>query len=143
MALNRFSTLVLACSGLSLAAIAGGCDTTKAPYAAVPDPVTKETYPAVTLDGSLQETTAVDYSAIVFDPATPDRPMSVSVPMRSRADYDQVIVYKFRWFDAQGRQINETEWRREVLPARRNALLKANALNSTATAWRMDVQRSN
>lgn len=118
-----------------------GCDKTKAPYGAAPDAVTKGNYPAVTVDGSLADTTAVDYPSIVFDQPTPDRPMSVTVPMRSRADYDQVIMYQYRWFDAQGRQVGQSEWRREVLPARRNAMLKANALNSSATAWLLDVQR--
>ncbi len=129
--------IVLSLSALTLVA----CDKTKAPYGAEPDAVTRSTYPSVTVDGSLSDTTAVDYPAIVYDQPTPDRPMSVTVPMRSRADYDQVIMYQYRWFDAQGRQVGQSEWRREVLPARRNAMLKANALNSSATAWLLDVQR--
>ncbi len=127
-------------AALALAALTG-CDTTKAPYAGAPDAITRATYPDVTVDGSLQETTAVDYPSITFVAGTADRPASVNVPMRSRADWDQIVMYQFRWFDAQGRQVGESQWRKEVLPARRNAQLKANALTSAAVAWRLDVQR--
>jgi hypothetical protein len=124
-----------------IASVQLGCDTTKAPYAGSPDAITRATYPDVTVDGSLEGTTAIDYPSIVFTPTSADRPASVSVPMRSRADWDQIVMYQFRWFDAQGRQVGESQWRKEVLPARRNAMLKANALTSTAIAWRLDVQR--
>jgi len=131
---------LVALAAIAFAALTG-CDTTKAPYPGSPDAITRATYPDVTVDGSLEGTTAVDYPSITFTPGTADRPASVNVPMRSRADWDQVVMYQFRWFDAQGRQVGNSQWRKEVLPARRNAQLTANALTSAAIAWRLDVQR--
>ncbi|CAN5858954.1 hypothetical protein BH11PLA1_BH11PLA1_20950 [soil metagenome] len=140
----RRAARMAACLGaLALGAAAlTGCDSTKAPYNAQPDPVTRADYPAVTVDGALQKGLKVEYGSIVFTPVSAERPASIVVPVRSSSDDDQAVAYQFRWYDASGVQIGASEWRREMLPARRNVQFRSNATSERAVRWMLDIKRS-
>lgn len=129
---------VLAAAGL--VALAVGCSGPRPPAGAVADPVMQTAYPAITVDGSIQNFVAVDYTKIIADQATEDRPLSVQVPLRSQADNEMTVQYQFTWFDGQGRQVGETGWRTATLPSRRQMQLQGNAITRSASQWRLDVR---
>ena len=124
-------------AGASFAGLSG-CEGTRGPASPGQDPAV--IYPAITCDPGLAKFIKVDTNRIVFDARTTERPMAVSVPCRNGADNDIFIQYEFRWFDGGGRDAGTSGWKFETIPAGQERLLAANALDSRAEKWRLEIR---
>lgn len=89
------------------------------------------------------------YKNLYFGPATieegtPEQPMRVTVPVRSRYRYKNLnIQYRFEFLDYAGRPIERSgqrEWRFITLEPRNQVFLDANALDTGAKDWRLQVR---
>ncbi len=139
MKFSACSMMAVATASAILGASAG-CSGPRPPAGAMPDPVTQNIYPAITVDGALQNFVAVDYPRIIADQPMADSPLNVRVPLRSQSDTDMTVQTQFTWYDAQGRQVGESGWRTVTLPSRRQVQLGAHAIVKEATQWRLDVR---
>ena len=130
-AITRVATVLLV-----VGACLGGCDT--APARIKPDPVLD--YPQkVALEGLDK---AVVAARPIVTPSTADRPMQVSVPLRSIVDGRALNVqYKFEFFDQNGRPLRTNlGWRFQKLEPRVQVFLEGNALETKAVDWRLQVR---
>jgi hypothetical protein len=121
---------------IGILAIAG-CDTVRAPGAAVADPLPAGAYPQIEAADGLQ-------GFIVYgEPkVSRDRIMSVTVPIRAATDHEDVRVqYRFQFFDRNGVPIgDEPSWRYTKLASRRQEMLQGNAIDSGAADWRLQIR---
>ncbi len=137
---SRAPMPLLVAGGLLVAGLAG-CDTgPRPPAGAFQDPVLASNYPNVTVDPGLQKFLVVDYSLIVAQPATEQRPLFVQVPARSQADNEFAIQYNFEFYGSDNRKLGETGYKTAVIPSRRQIMLSGNAITEKAAAWRLDVR---
>ena len=128
----------LAILSLGVALFAVGCDTVKAPGAASPDPLATEAYPQIAALEGLARTLSFDRPDVRSGP-TP--PMSVSVPVRLRSDFEKKVHYRFIFFDEHGRPLHpQMGWAYQVLPARAQVFLQASALDTEADDWRLEIR---
>ncbi len=116
------------------------CDRVKAPPMAMQDPLPGEAYPAVVLEGGIERSLVVDYDKIVSVAATSSTPLTVAVPIRSKADVQMRIQYEFRWFDEKHMEIGTSGLKFAVVEARRQIQLQGNSLTSKAKGWRVEVR---
>lgn len=116
-------------------------DHVRAPFTPAADPLPGEYYPAITLEPALNGVLVVDPNRIMIDPASPERPMRVQVPIRSLADRMVKVQYEFQWFDAQGREVGRSGFKSEQFPARQQVMLTANPMRSDAVGWRLEIRR--
>lgn len=115
----------------------GGCRHSTVP-AGRADPVSQENYPRVAAMGGLDKW-------LYFGPANlqegPEQPLSVMVPVRSRAGHDISVQYRFEFMDATGRpQRQEMEWRYLLLPSRTQAFMEGAAMDTDVRDWRLVVR---
>ena len=116
-----------------------GCEAPpRTPSSPGQDPV--RAYPAAVIEPALQKFVVIDYTRIIFDAASTEKPMAVTVPARSTADNPFFIQYEFRWFDQQGREQGTSGWKFETMEPGQERMLSANALDSRATAWRLEIR---
>lgn len=78
----------------------------------------------------------------IVDAATEDQPMRVTVPLRSVADRTLRTQYKFTFLDDRGRPVrsNRESWRYQVIAPKAEVYLEANALDTDAVDWRLEVR---
>jgi uncharacterized protein YcfL len=128
-------TILFAVTLLPLSA----CDTVKAPAGVRQDPLHSTAYPQIVILGGLSEWIAGDRP--IIEPATPDKPMKVTVPIRSQADAGLNVQYQFTWFDAQGRPIGQPGGQRFVnIAPRTQVFLEGSPLETTAVDWRLEIR---
>lgn len=145
---NRSSTLALNIKpalGLISAVLLGGMpgcaqDKVRGPSTANIDQLAPENYPKLVIEEpALAKVMAVTPARVVVDrPA--DRPMSVTVPVRSIADNTMRVQYRYIWFDDKGREVRTGEWRREVFAPRVERQLQGAAVDMKSTDWRLEVR---
>lgn len=119
-----------------------GCaqDKVRGPSTANIDQLAPENYPKLVIEEpALAKVMAVTPARVVVDrPA--DRPMSVTVPVRSIADNTMRVQYRYIWFDDKGREVRTGEWRREVFAPRVERQLQGAAVDMKSTDWRLEVR---
>ena len=127
---------ILLTAGLGLTACK---DTIKAPPSMAQDPLPGRAYPQnVAIEGLGK---VLVYGDPVVDPSTADRPMSVSVPVRSAGDDILNIQYRFQFFDAQGRPLKSNlGWRFMNLDPKVQVFLQATSLETAAEDWRLQIR---
>lgn len=125
--------------GLFTLALLAGCDKNTAPYSGREDPVSADMYPTRAVEGALQE-------ALVFDdprvtPSAGRRPLAVVQPLRNVEKYDINVQYRFEFFDAGMNPLpGATGWRFLNLPVRMQRFVEANAFDTRAVHWRLEVR---
>ena len=115
------------------------CDTVKAPPAGRTDTIEQKQYPQITVQDGLQpwigiNTPVVDRSGDV---------MKVNVPIRLLSDAGQYshVQYRFIFLDKSGVPLRtQTDWRYTTLEPRIQQIVSANALDTTAADWRMEIR---
>lgn len=136
--MNRFCASIV----LSTACLAGltACDTVRAPAGPGLDQLPTENYPKVYINPpTLAKVMVITPGTVVVD--TPaDRPMSVTVPLRSIADNSMRVQYRFLWFDDKGRPVREGEWIAEMFAPRVERRLQGNAIDLKSRDWRLEVR---
>jgi len=110
------------------------------PAGARQDPVAASEYPNVQVEKELERWVVVDYSRIVYDPATNVTPAAVTVPIRSVARKLMKTQYRVLWFDEAGRQIGESEWKYVELAPAAETQFSANSISNRAVDWRMEIR---
>jgi uncharacterized protein YcfL len=120
------------------------CDSSqRRPNAPDADVVTSENYPKVTLQSPLNsDHLVVDYTGIIIDAPTSTRPLRAQVPVRSIADQQFLVQYRFLWFDDTGRNVGETGWRFTPLDVAMQAQFSGAATTLSATDWRLEIRPS-
>ena len=125
---------------LAVAVVSVGCDTVKPPPAGRDDPLPIAAYPKVEIASGLHEYLVVEKP--IVDPATPQKPMKVTVPVRSVADVSINTQYQFTFFDAMGRPVKNSPsgWRYANIPRRTQLFYEAGALDTDAVDWRLRIR---
>lgn len=113
------------------------CNTIKAPPAARTDPLAAQDYPQIVMLEGLDSYLAV--SNVVQDPGPP---MDVTVFARGLTNGEQPHVqYRFTFMDRQGRSLErDAAWHYMTVPSRTRVEFRANALDSRAVDWRLEVR---
>jgi len=129
------AALAVALSGL------GACDTIKAPDIVRQDPLPQGAYPQqVVLEGLNRGIVSGD--PVVRGPSD-SMPMTVTVPLRSVADKTLHVQYQFEFLDANGLPVRGTPtsgWRFVTVEPRTQVFAVANALDTDAVDWRLQVR---
>ncbi len=135
--ITQRTSLCLVC--LCLVATAGCHDPIKAPPAGQGDLLLAEHYPQIVATNNLAD--SLRFGRVIIDPSTGDRPMRVTVPVRSIYDgYPLNIQYQFEFMDGDGRLLNDSGWRFINLRPRVQQQLEANARHVEARDWRLIVR---
>ncbi|MFW6033414.1 MAG: hypothetical protein ACOCTI_08585, partial [Phycisphaeraceae bacterium] len=93
-------------TALAMLIAVAGCDSTKAPGAARPDPLSEAQYPQVTAEGGLEGELTAGKPSIV-----PGPPMLVSVPVRLAGNREANVQYRFTFLDEQNQPMQpEADW---------------------------------
>ena len=126
----------LMCAGVMMLA---GCDTTKAPGAAGPDPLPATAYPKV---AALEGLGDYLYSGKpVVDHGDGDAPLEVTVPLRLASDKAVRAQYRFIFFDEKGEPLRpRMNWRYQGLQPRAETFVSASATDPAAVDWRLEVR---
>lgn len=133
---NHRASCVILTVGLML----GGCaakDPLMAPAQPRNDPLPASAYPQlVTLEG-LDE--GLGFWPPIVEPSTPERPMDVTVPVRSMVDYPLNVQYRFEFLDDLGRPLrsNIDGWGFIHMEPRLRVVLRGNAIGDDARDWRL------
>lgn len=118
-----------------------GCNSAPPPYSPRQDPVSGNQYPKVVVESTLARWVVVDYPSITVDQPTNDRPLRVTVPVRSTAETTEMTIqYKYRWLDADGRPVGEADWRTTRISPRWQDRFVANSMTTKATDWRLEIR---
>jgi uncharacterized protein YcfL len=132
---------VAVASGVLGAVLVGGAGCSNAPFAGQPDNVPTGQYPRVVVEAPLNQFVGVDYNSVVVDQPTSDRPLAVTVPVRSLAPERRMNVqYQFTWLDRDGRQVGQSGWRYIVMEPRTQDRFSANAMDTRATDYRLEIR---
>jgi len=123
-------------------ALAAGCqqDMIKAPASGRLDMLLLEDYPQIAVQSGLQE--ALAFTPPVVDPDTADRPMHVTVLVRSIHDkYGLNIQYRFEFLDDRNVPLRTNSgWRFAHLTPRIQMMLEGTAMETQAAEWRLVVR---
>ncbi len=77
--------------------------------------------------------------AVVSQPG--NRPMTVSVPLRSVSSNYKNVQYRFQFFDSTGMPLApEMEWAFLRMPPKAQVFVKGSAQDTIATTWRLIVR---
>ena len=120
---------------------AHGCqrDLVKAPYAGRQDMLSIRGYRDLAVEGRLHD--VLVFSEPRIEAASEIRPMRVSVSVRSIHDpYGLSIQYQYTFYNNMMHEQSSTGWRFAHLPPRMQRHLEANALDSTAVKYRLEVR---
>lgn len=117
-----------------------GCDPQRVPPGARRDPLPAGGYPVITVEAGLQPFIGVDDANVKVTEGSIERPMTVSVPIRSLADNQAAIQYEFTWFDKEGRELRRGGWKFTALEPRLQKQLQGNAMDSQSAGWRLEIR---
>ena len=146
----RTATLIVSITICVAMASLTACDTTKAPAGARQDPLYSEAYPSVVLMEGLDRGLVAGEPIVTH--ATPERPMQVTVPIRSIDDRPLNVQYRFLFLDEAGRPMNDGPggWRFVNIGPRVQIFVKGNsmeALSAVGSArgtnpadWRLELR---
>ena len=114
-----------------------GCnDPVKAPYGGVGDPLPQ--YPPITTDGAMSNYLLFSQPVVSRDSGV----LKVTTPARLRSDgLESEVQYRYIFLDASGQPLRaQPDWRQVRMPARQQVFFEANALDASATDWRLEVR---
>ncbi len=142
-AMNRMCYMLLAMAVVLVGfTFLGGCDTVQAPHAGRVDQLPIDDYPKVSVAKKLHR--HLRLSPPEVEQGSHDRPMRVTVPVRSLLDRRSINVqYRFEFFDEVGRPIDrqsEHGWRLKELTPRIQTFFDGNALDVNAADWRLTIR---
>ncbi len=127
-------------AGIGMVLGLSGCkqDTVKAPYGGKQDPLPRVNYPQITVEGPLQP-------FLVFDTPTVSKEsgvLKVVTPVRLQSDgQESNVQYRYIFLDAGGMPLRgPADWRYFRFPSRQQVFLEGNALDSSASDWRLEVR---
>ena len=124
---------------IGLVGLPGCNDPVKAPPAGRGDLVLPENYPRIIATQGLDKFLA--FSRPVITPTSPNQPMSVSAPVRSLHDRNELnIQYRYEWMDQRGQVLSDSGWRFAKLAPRVQTQLSGSARDVGATDWRLHVR---
>ena len=111
---------------------------TNAPPAGKVDRVLPTEYPQIAVLDGLENTVFI--SDVVREPGPP---MRITVAVRSNESRrDRTIQYRFIFIDSQGKWLDdEPDWHYRHLPARTRMQLVANAMDTDASDWRLEIRK--
>ncbi|MBX3363605.1 MAG: YcfL family protein [Phycisphaeraceae bacterium] len=119
--------------------LSAGCRRDIAPPGAYGDPYPDANYPNVVMLDGLQRFVVVSGSPKVEKPD--GGVMRVVVAIRNTAQQEINAQYKFQFLDSQGRPIGyEPTWRYIRLSSLAQHFVEANAVDSRAVQWRLEVR---
>lgn len=113
-----------------------GCHSAKRPHEGQPDPLPPDEYPQIaTLEG-------LKGYVVIGDVVTQQGPpLEVSVSVRARTDKELNVQYRFVFLDSKSLPLDaDPDWRYITMPARTQAYMRANALDSNAVDWRLEIR---
>lgn len=124
--------------GLSTLALSACNDPVKAPYGGVGDPLPANQYPQITTDGAMSNYLLFSQPVVSRDSGV----LKVTTPARLRSDgLESNIQYRYIFLDASGQPLRaQPDWRYMRMPARQQVFFEGNALDATATDWRLEVR---
>lgn len=133
---RRTAAVVLA---LVLAAVCLPACRHKKPTAAPGDPVARANYPhSITIRGLDKVIVAGEP---MIEPATQQRPMRVTVPVRNTDHKDVHTQYLFEFFDAKGQPIRQSgSWQYLAIQPNMQVFMQGYAVDTAATDWRLTVR---
>lgn len=141
MSSTRMFHLALILGSLALASALAGCQHPhRPPPGGLQDPIEHELYPKIVIEEPLRRFLRVNYDAIVVEDRAEESPLQVTTPVRSMADTQMRIQYRYRWMDDAGRIIQDTNWIMDVVEPRLSTQLSSNATRSDATDWRLEIR---
>lgn len=131
----------VAAAGIAMGVGLAGCnDPVKAPYAGKQDPLARTSYPQITVEGPLQPFLAFDAPVVT----KPSGVLKVVTPVRLQSDgQESNVQYRYIFLDAGGMPLRaQADWRYLRMPSRQQVFLEGNALDTTASDWRLEVRPS-
>ncbi len=138
MTLLRNHTPAVLC--LLVVTALAACDTVKAPHALRTDPLGGAYPQNVAIEG-LHKYVVVDQP--IVDGPTPNRPLNVTVPLRSVSEGVVNVQYRFEFLDRAGRPLRSSSgFKFATLEPRTQVFLESNALDTNAVDWRLLVRPS-
>ena len=125
-----------------VALVLAGCQTDIAPSAGLGDP-----YPPPINDPQISVLSPELQKWLAFHPARlemeVDKPLQVEVPVRNLTDRNYQIDYRFLFFDKHDMELRPTmAWRFANLSPKQVVRLRAGALSTEATNYRLEVKWS-
>jgi hypothetical protein len=118
-----------------------GCDKDKRPYAARQDPMNRANYPQIVIDENIEKFLLAGEPNV--QGGTPDRPLSIMVPMRSNSEHEFAVQYRFEFFDREGRpKRNQGDWHWVRMPPRQEKFFEGHALDTDVEDWRLVIRSS-
>jgi uncharacterized protein YcfL len=136
----RPAALAAISAGMLLAALAGaGCQNQAyAPGTVMGDPVAATAYPQVAVLEGLQGFIVTNRPPIVE--AGP--PLQVTFAARAKTEFEEISVqYRYFFFEASGKPLNPNpDWQYLRMPSRSEVFFVGNALDKTATNWRLEIR---
>lgn len=144
--MNRTTTLSMKLAAMLLAAAPlalTGCKTSDPrPYEGRADPV-----PAPHNNPRIVMSHPELMNSLGFDAPIQLRPndlLTVAVPTRNLGDERYILDYRFTWYDADGREVRPAMgWREVVLEPKGQKRLEANALDTRAQDWKIEIRWAN
>jgi uncharacterized protein YcfL len=121
------------------AALLAACATDPGTSPGAADPALPNNNPQITvLDPNLQRGIGFGQSVVVPAGAGP---MRVQVEMRNLSNYEYLVDYRYLFYDAQGLQLEPAmSWRQVSLLPKQLQMISANALDTKAVNWRLEVK---
>jgi len=119
--------------------LVSGCeqDTAKPPGRIDDDPLPSSEYPQIAVLEGLKGWLAA--GKIVEEPGPP---VAVTVPVRALTDDKELSVqYRFFFLDEKGIPLDgNPDWHYMKMPSRSQVFMRANALDSNAKTWRLEIR---
>lgn len=129
---------VAAVCALGLLGITGCQSGPRAPGAGQADPLSEAAYPQIAAVEGLSDHLAFGKPVVSRET---DRPMSVTVPVRSLSNQQISVQYRFEFMDAAGLPLEPAMgWRFLPLPGRVQHFVKGAAIDLGAVDWRLIVR---
>lgn len=118
------------------------CRSDPRPYSGRADPVAApENNPRILLSQpSLMKSLGFDAPIV----SRPDGLLTVAVPTRSLGEERYILDYRFVWYDAEGYEVRPAmSWKEIVLEPKEQRRLQANALDTKAQDWKIEIRWAN
>lgn len=114
-------------------------DRVKAPPSAMRDTIPLGSYPQIVpMDGLAAH---LGFDQPLVEPSTPNRPMAITVNVRSVADTPMETQYRFIFYDQLGRELRSNQgWVFQHMEPRLQVQLKGQALETDAQQWRLEIR---
>lgn len=122
---------------VTVGSMAGCSDPIKAPGRISEDPLPSDEYPQIAVLDGLNGWLAAGKCVEEEGP-----PLTVTVPIRALTDRkDLHVQYRFFFLDEKSLPLNrDPDWHYMQMPSRSQVFMRANALDSNARTWRLEIR---